>query len=395
MNNTKMNKNKVVLGMSGGIDSSVSLLILKEQGYEIIGVYFIMYKHKENTSAYIKQQQDINDAKKLANFAGIEFKIIDISKEFEDEVISYFVREYANGRTPNPCMVCNRKIKMKYLIDVADKENAYYIATGHYAGIEDTKYGKVLLKGEEIAKDQSYFLANINRKWLDRIIFPLAKYEDKEKVKVEYSKIYNEIQKNKKEKDIIQNKKESQDICFIKDMNYQQFIEEYVLDKKEQEQEQENKNKNNISKEITELKDVDIYFEDKYLTKGKKIYSYTIGKRKGLNIALNKKVYVTKLDSKNNRVYLGEIDKLKTKEVLIKDINLLIQEDKLKEILANNKILTVKLNYNAKAQECTLNLNKITNSCKIILKEYVRKPSSGQYAVIYLDNIILFSGEIV
>ncbi len=203
-------KKKVLLGMSGGVDSSVSAVLLQNKGYEVIGCTMILIDDKESTD------QSIKDAKNVCKILGIEHYVFDFVKEFKELVINYFINEYANGRTPNPCVVCNKYFKFGLLYDKAMELGCEFVATGHYARIEySEKYKQnVLIRSNASNKDQTYFLYNIRKEQLDKILFPLAEYENKD-----------EIRKIAAENGLeVATKKDSQEICFIKNDDYQDFL---------------------------------------------------------------------------------------------------------------------------------------------------------------------------
>lgn len=245
-------KKRVLLGMSGGVDSSVSAILLKNQGYEVIGITMKLFANKDEKN--ICDNTPESDAKKVCEKLNIPHYTVDFSKEFDEYVIGKFVDEYKNARTPNPCIECNKYLKFGKMYEKAKELNCDYIATGHYAKAEysDRYKRMVLKKSDSLKKDQSYVLYSIDKEILSHVLFPLAKYEEKE-----------EIRKIAKENGLdVANKKDSEDICFIPDNDYVKFL-------------------TNFGK--LKLKSGNIVLKDGTIL-GKHIgmIKYTIGQRKGL-----------------------------------------------------------------------------------------------------------------
>ena len=259
-----MDKKKVVIGMSGGVDSSVAAYLLKEQGYEVIGV---------NMDVWQGEQED---ARTVADSLGIKYAVYDYKKQFKREVVDYFVEEYMAGRTPNPCNMCNRRIKWDCLLNAAKDFGAEYIATGHYARIDKLSNGRYAICNSVTAtKDQTYALCNLTQEQLAHTLMPIGEYE-KDKVR----EIAKEIGIH------IADKADSQDICFIPDGDYAAFISE------------------NIDKDIESGDFVDK--TGKKLGTHKGIIHYTIGQRKGLNLPMGHPVFVTEIRPDTNEVVIGE-----------------------------------------------------------------------------------------
>ena len=269
---TSMKKNKVVLGLSGGVDSTAAALILKEKGYEVTGLYFDVF------GGSAKSEEGRAKAETAAEQLGIKFIYRDLSDEFREKVIGNFCSEYSCGRTPNPCIVCNPGVKFRVLLETADREGAQYIATGHYAGTyhdEDTDTWFIRRAANE-AKDQSYMLYRLGQEVVSRLLLPLNDVDDKEKIRDIARK--NDM-KNAEAKD-------SQEICFIEaDDNYKDFLKRRGY-------------------ETPEGDFVDA--QGNVLGRHKGILNYTIGQRKGLGIALGKPAFVTAIDGVKDQVVLGE-----------------------------------------------------------------------------------------
>ena len=250
-------KKRVLLGMSGGVDSSVSAILLQKQGYEVIGITMKLWKEACGNESGCLAISAIDDAKKVCDKLGIEHHVVDFSEKFKDKVVNYFIDSYRYCNTPNPCIKCNKFIKFGLLYDEAIKLNCDYIATGHYAKIEFSKELNqyVLKKSNAIKKDQTYFLYGISKNVLSHIIFPLEELEDKS--------VTRQIAKDNGL--IVANKPDSQDICFIENNDYVSFL---------------NRKMN------TEIKEGNIVLKNgKILGKHKGLINYTVGQRKGLGIS--------------------------------------------------------------------------------------------------------------
>ncbi len=348
--------NRVLLGMSGGVDSSVSAILLKKQGYEVIGCTMILCENtkKENVN------QAIIDAKKVCEKLNIEHHIFDLKEEFKTYVVNPFIKEYEKAKTPNPCVECNKFIKFGLLYKKAKELNCDYIATGHYAKIEySEKYKqKVLKKAKEEKKDQSYFLYGITKEKLEHIIFPLQDYTEK-----------TEIREIAKQNGLeIAEKKDSQEICFIQDNNYTKFLKE---------QKQFKIKKGNIVLKTGEV-----------LGKHEGIYKYTIGQRKGLGISYSEPLYVTKIDLQNNQVIVGKEEELYSNILYAKNLNWQIDVEKKQELKCFAKI-----RYRAKESEATIFF--IGNTVKVEFEKEQRAITPGQSVVFYdAEGVLLGGGEI-
>lgn len=341
---------KVLLGMSGGVDSSVAAVLLKEKGYEVIGVTI---KLKES------QNNDINDAKKVCDILGIKHLVYDLRDTFKNTVIDYFVNEYINGRTPNPCVECNKKIKFGSMLDFARENGCEYISTGHYAFIDYNKEtGRYVLKRSSAKKDQSYVLYGLKQDQLSSIMFPLSEIE-KDGVREIAEKYDLPVAK----------KHDSQEICFIDDDNYHRFINEVIGNKSR---------KGNF---------VDI--EGKILGEHNGIENYTIGQRKGLTISFGKPMYVISINPENNEVTLGDNKDLYRNELMAKEVNFIPFEKLEKEMK-----VTAKARYNATDSEAIISPID-NNKVKVEFKEAQRAITPGQSVVFYDKDIVVGGGIII
>lgn len=333
---------RVLLGMSGGVDSSVAAYLLKKDGYEVVGVTMTLIENQDSPQ--------INDAKQVCEKLKIEHHVVNYQEFFKNEVINNFISNYLNGKTPNPCIVCNKKLKFGLLWQKAQELNCEYIATGHYANIIDGKICKI-----DSPKDQSYFLYKIDKEVIPHILFPLNKFPDKETIR----KIAAEQQL------VTFNKKDSQDICFIEDGNYANFLE---------------KNISNLPPQGNF-----VLTTGEVIGKHKGIIYYTIGQRKGLGISYSHPLYVIKIDKEKNEVILGTEQDLYNKTIYITDINILVDNLPSK---AQGKI-----RYKANPVSCSI--EKIDdNNLKVIFDEPVKSATPGQSLVLY-DNDILLGGGII
>ena len=341
-------RERVLLGMSGGIDSTYAVVKLRTLGYEPVGAVLEMSEHTDTAAA-----------RRSAEALGVELHVVDMREAFQKHVVENFVSEYTRARTPNPCIVCNREVKFRGLCELAKSLGIGKICTGHYARVlKSEETGRFYIaKGSDARKDQSYVLWRLSQEELAMLFFPLA-----DDVKTEVKQISKEMALPSAEL------KESQEICFIPSNDHTAFIEEY------------------IGKKIPEGSFVDK--DGKVLGKHKGVVRYTIGQRKGLGISLGKQAFVTAIDPDRNTVTLGDEAELFTKEFEIDD--LIFQKSEFAP--GESARLLVKIRYAAPPVLCTVHFGE--NGAHVICDEPVRAITPGQSAVFYDEDGVVFGGFI-
>lgn len=354
---------KVLIAMSGGVDSSVAAVLLMDQGYEVAGATFKLFDNEDiglDRTRTCCSLNDVLDARSVADKLGFRHDVYNFGKQFEEDVMIPFVEAYQNGETPNPCIECNRYIKFEKFLERAMLLDYDYIATGHYARIEqDTETGRYLLKkGADQSKDQSYALYTMNQEELSRTLFPLGNLKK------------TEIRKIADERGFVNAKKpDSQDICFVKDGDYAGFL------------------KNTLGVSPAEGEFVDK--EGNVLGRHQGIIHYTVGQRKGLGKTFGKPMYVVHIDSDNNRVTLGPNEDLFTGSFTVGNINL-ISVPELKEPME----VTIKARYK---QTEVPGIIYPAGKDRILVKfrDKQRAVTPGQAAVFYQGDIVVGGGKIL
>ena len=359
MKNTK----KVVVGMSGGVDSSVAAYLLKEQGYDVIGVTMQIWQDEERA---VEEENGgccglsaVDDARRVAAALDIPYYVMNFKKEFKENVIDYFIDEYLHGRTPNPCIACNRYVKWESLLKRSMDIGADYIATGHYARIEKLPNGRYSLKrSATLAKDQTYALYNLTQEQLARTLMPVGEYS-KDEVRQMAEKINLRVA----------NKPDSQDICFVPDGDYAGFIER-TLD--------------------AELPTGNfVTLDGKVLGKHKGIMHYTVGQRKGLGLALGYPAFVIEIRPETNEVVIGTNEDSMSNYVRANKLNFMSIPD-----LTEPMRVFAKIRYNHKGAWCTI---EKTGEDEILctFEEPQRAITPGQAVVFYDGDYVLGGGTII
>ncbi|MBS1650658.1 MAG: tRNA 2-thiouridine(34) synthase MnmA [Bacteroidetes bacterium] len=356
-------KGRVLVAMSGGIDSSVTAMMLHEQGYEVIGITMKTWDYESSGSSKREtgccSLDSINDARAMAVNFGFPHYILDIRGEFGEHIINNFVEEYLAGRTPNPCVLCNTHIKWDALLKRADMLNCEYIATGHYARLREENSRKIIYKGIDNSKDQTYVLWGLSQESLKRTMFPLGNYKKTE---------IREMAKNAGFYELA-NKSESYDICFVPDNDYRSFLNHRLPD---------------LEKKVA---GGDFLYKGKKVGKHKGYPYFTVGQRKGLDIALGVPVFVKEIVPETNTVVLGDKEDLLENHLQIRDYNLIKYQT-----LPDDFIGLTKIRYKDTGTNATLNV--IENKIDVIFHSPVVGIAPGQSAVIYEGDDLVAGGFI-
>ena len=348
---------KVMIAMSGGVDSAVSAYLLKAAGYQVVGATMKLYcPSKENMTDHIADE--MADARAVARLVGIEHTVLDYGKNFRLMVIDPFVAEYEAGKTPNPCVVCNETLKFGRMLEASRAFGMDYLATGHYARIERDACGRYLLRrAADPAKDQSYVLYHLTQSQLSKVLFPLGEYSKAQVREIAHSLGFQNAHKS-----------DSQDICFIPDGDYASFIKQYTG---------------------RHYPEGDFVSEDgAILGRHRGIIHYTIGQRKGLGIALGRPVFVCRKDTALNTVTLSDNESLFSKTLIAKKINW-IPFDQLQGPLR----VQAKIRYNMQAQPAVVE-QVDDDSVRVTFDQPQRAVTPGQSAVFYDGEYVIGGGII-
>ena len=352
-----------MIGMSGGVDSSVAAAVLLDKGYEVFGATMQIWpdikEERQKNESGCCSLSAVDDARRVADKLGIPYYVLNFKELFQNKVIDYFTSEYIGGRTPNPCIICNRYIKFKALLDKSMAMGMDFIATGHYARIEFNPFNQryILKKSINDIKDQTYALYNLTQEQLSRTLFPIGDYT-KDRVR----EMAREIGL------AVASKPDSQEICFVEDNDYARFI-----------------------CENTDYNIIQGYFVD---TKGNKlgthkgIIHYTVGQRKGLGITFGKPMYVTAVNPENNTVVLGEEKEVFTGQLVASDLNFISIPN-----LESDMRITAKIRYSAK--EAAAIISPVENGrVRVLFDTPQRAVTPGQSVVFYDGDTVVGGGVI-
>jgi tRNA-specific 2-thiouridylase len=353
-----MKNKKVLVGMSGGVDSSVTAYLLKKQGYDVIGATMKLWEGDSNMNTSCCSLSSVEDARRVANKLDIPYYVLNLKKVFDEKVIKYFISEYLEGRTPNPCIACNRYIKFEEFLNKALSMDIDYVATGHYARVVKKGNRYLLKKGKDKSKDQSYVLYNLTQEQLGKCIFPLGNLS-KKKVRSIAKKIGLGVAE----------KKDSQEICFVEDNNYGRFVQE------------------NSKKEFKEGDIVDT--KGNVLGKHEGTHNFTIGQRKGIKISSKEPLYVADIDVDSNRVIVGKESDIYNDDLEATDLNWIGIEKLDKEMRVE-----VKIRYGSNIAKAKI---KPLDNGNVFVKfdKKQRAITSGQSVVFYKKDLVLGGGIIL
>ena len=353
-----MTGKKIVVAMSGGVDSSMASLLLKKAGWQPIGVSFRFCLWKNNRCCC--NSNSFLSAKKVCQKNNIPHFVLDLSKEFKKVVVDYFITDFKNGQTPNPCVICNRYLKFKSLFDFAKKKKADFVATGHYAKIESDKKGTYWLKkAKDKTKDQSYYLCLLPQKWLKKIVFPLGGYSKKQVYEIAKKEGFGFFKKES----------QSQDFCFLNTSHLEPFLHKVVGERPGK-----------------------IYdSQDNVLGKHKGLHFYTIGQRKGINLNAGPWFVVDKKPKENILVVAqkNEEKKFYKKEIFLSNFNFISGK-----VIEKPIKVQLKVRYGQQPKPAIVYPPK-DNKLKLVFEQPQRAVTPGQFAVFYKKDICLCGGKII
>ena len=359
-----LDKKKVVVGMSGGVDSAVAAYVLKEQGYEVIGITMKLWEEDEENYAEdyggCCSLSSVEDARLVCEKIDIPFYVINYNERFIETVVDNFIDEYLSGHTPSPCIRCNKYIKFDELLKTAHSLGAYYVATGHYGiiGYNEALERYTISKSKELRKDQTYMMYSLSQEQIKHTLMPLGVFETKEEVR----------QIAEREDLVVARKNDSQEICFVIDDDYARFVKEHT------------------QKKIPKGKFVDI--NGNVLGEHKGIIHYTIGQRKGLGVTFGKPMYVVEIRPKTNEVVLGDNDDVFKKQLTAKEVNIITMEHLPEAFECEGKV-----RYSSKTAPCTIYPLE-NNRVRVEFKEPQRAVTPGQSVVFYDGDLLLGGGVI-
>lgn len=363
---------KVVVGMSGGVDSSVAAYLLKEQGYDVIGVTMQIWQDEDvctlEENGGCCGLSAVEDARRVSSVLEIPYYVMNFKNEFKQNVIDYFVAEYLQARTPNPCIACNRYVKWESLLKRSLDIGASYVATGHYASIGKLDNGRYTIKKSVTqGKDQTYALYNLTQFQLAHTLMPVGVYNK------------DEIRKMALEQKLpVANKPDSQEICFVKDNDYAGFIADYIKENNLAVQSDAGNQPGNF-----------VNLAGEVIGKHKGMMHYTVGQRKGLNLAMGKPVFVLELRPETNEVVIGNSLDVFSDRLYANNLNFMAIED-----LEGEMVVEAKIRYSHKGARCTI---KKTDKDEVlcIFDEPQRAITPGQAVVFYQGDYVLGGGTIM
>lgn len=349
---------RVVVAMSGGVDSSMVAAILKREGYEVIGATMRLWTEEDGDMPASHRRccsmEEVEDARRVCQILDIPFYVLNFEPQFREYVVDYFCEEYVRGRTPNPCIACNKRIKFDLLLKKALALGADYLATGHYTRIEKHGGKYLLLKAIDAAKDQSYVLYSLGQKELENLLFPMGSFNKRQ------------IRNLAREMSLpVWDKKESQEICFITNGDYHQFL---------------------AQRSLNQPGDI-VSNEGKVLGRHSGIGFYTVGQRRGLGLASREPLYVLAIDPVGSKVVVGTNEQLLRKELYASEVNYISGEPPHQPLA-----VTAKIRY--KSPEAKAMLYPEGQRARVVFEEPQRAITPGQAVVFYAGDIVLGGGII-